>query len=221
MEENFDDIHIIPKKEYSDFEDIYRDDILDFIEFNNHYLVTTKNSELDSELGTDDIHNISIPIAAAVTAYARIHMSQFKNNPLFPNLYYSDTDSLYFDGPIPIDFVDQSKLGALKLEGIYDKAIFLAPKVYALKNNNEEIIKIKGLSKEAIKNNNITIDILSILLNKDHKLGFNQNKWFKNINQANIQVLEQIYTLQATNSKRELVYDKEDRLIQTKPILIK
>jgi hypothetical protein len=35
----------------------------------------------------------------------------------------------------------------LKLEGVYDKAFFLAPKVYALKNKDEEIIKIKGLTK--------------------------------------------------------------------------
>lgn len=41
-----------------------------------------------------ETHNISIGIAAAITAYARIFMSQFKNNPNF-NLYYSDTDSAY------------------------------------------------------------------------------------------------------------------------------
>ena len=29
-------------------------------------------------------------------------------------------------------------LGKMKLEGIYDKAIFIAPKVYALKNKEEE-----------------------------------------------------------------------------------
>jgi hypothetical protein len=31
--------------------------------------------------GTLETHNVSIAIASAITAYARIHMTQFKNNP--------------------------------------------------------------------------------------------------------------------------------------------
>lgn len=107
-------------------------------------------------------------------------MSQFKNNPNLPNLYYSDTDSLYFDGSIPDNFISPTELGKLKLEGIYDKAVFLAPKVYALQNSSQLIIKIKGLTKEAINNNKITLDSLELLFNKDYKFAFNQNKWFKN-----------------------------------------
>ena len=143
-------------------------------------------------------------------------MSQFKNNILLPNLYYSDTDSLYFDGPLPDSFISNIELGKLKLEGKYDEGVFLAPKVYALKNKEEELIKIKGLTKEAIKNNNITLDSLSTLLNKDHKLAFNQIKWFKNINTANINILEQIYTLKVTGNKRELIYEN-NMLINTVP----
>jgi hypothetical protein len=50
------------------------------------------------------------------------------------NLYYSDTDSIYIDrlAQRPEKFIKDTRLGALKLEGIYDKAVFLAPKVYAL-----------------------------------------------------------------------------------------
>jgi hypothetical protein len=33
--------------------------------------------------GNLETHNVSIGIASAITAYARIHMSQFKNNPNF------------------------------------------------------------------------------------------------------------------------------------------
>ena len=107
----------------------------------------------------------------------------------------------------------------MKLEGIYDQALFLAPKVYALKNNNEEIIKIKGFNKDAIKKNKINLDILSILLTEDFKLTFNQNKWFRNLMDANIQILEQIYTLKVTNLKRNLVY-KNNKLVGTKPLKI-
>jgi hypothetical protein len=48
------------------------------------------------------------------------------------NLYYSDTDSFYIDRPLPEKFISDTRLGALKLESIYDKAILLAQKVYAL-----------------------------------------------------------------------------------------
>jgi len=182
----------------------------------------TKNS-LSNDLNSKDSSNsnVSISIASAVTAYARIHMSQFKNNPLLPNLYYTDTDSVYFDGPLPDHYISDTELGKLKLEGIWDKALFLAPKVYALLNSDTgvEIIKIKGLTKEAVKNNNITFASLELLLNKDYKLALNQKKWFKNIINANIKILEQTYTLQITANKRELIYDNHI-LIDTKPILL-
>ena len=41
-------------------------------------------------------HNINIEIASPITAYARIHMSQFKNNKKY-KLFYSDTDSIYIN----------------------------------------------------------------------------------------------------------------------------
>jgi hypothetical protein len=63
-------------------------------------------------------------------------------------------------------------LGALKLEGLFDEVIFLAPKVYALKNKEGGIIKIKGLSKDSIIKNNINLDLVSMLLNKVQNLDF-------------------------------------------------
>ena len=55
-----------------------------------------KYNELDTYHGMD----INIAIASAITAYARVHMSIFKNNPLF-KLYYSDTDNIIVDRPLP------------------------------------------------------------------------------------------------------------------------
>jgi hypothetical protein len=68
--------------------------------------------------GNLETHNVSIGIAAAITAYARIHMSQFKNNPNF-NLYYSDTDSIYIDKPLPDHMISSTILGKMKLENKY------------------------------------------------------------------------------------------------------
>jgi hypothetical protein len=60
--------------------------------------------------GNLETHNVSIGIASAITAYARIHMSQFKNNPDY-NLYYTDTDSVYIDKPLADNLIDNKVLG--------------------------------------------------------------------------------------------------------------
>jgi hypothetical protein len=61
--------------------------------------------------------------------------------------------------------------------------------VYALKNDLEEIIKIKGLTKEGLSNNNIDFDSLQTLLNKDYSLILNQRKWFRSLSEANINIM--------------------------------
>jgi len=148
----------------------------------NKFLVSYSNPEsktLTLMDGNKETHNINISVAAAVSSYARIHMSQFKNNKDLPNLYYTDTDSTYFDGPLPDSFISSTILGKLKLDGIYDSqaTVFLAPKVYALKNQETEIIKIKGLSKDSILINNINIEILDQLLHQNSQIKVNQDKW--------------------------------------------
>jgi len=185
------------------------------------FLISYSNPE--SEIltlmdGAKETHNVNIAIAAAVTAYARIHMSQFKNNPAFPNLYYTDTDSVYFDGPLPDSFISPNELGKLKLEGIYDRTIFLAPKVYALQNHKDSIIKIKGLNKDSIKNNNINLDILESLLIKNTNIEFLQDKWFRSLSKGAISILKQSYNLKVTDNKRELIYNKNGKLIRTDPL---
>jgi len=155
-------------------------------------------------------------IAAAITGYARIHMSQFKNNKDY-NLYYSDTDSAYIDTPINETFISD-KLGFMKLEYICKDAVFLAPKVYSLITDSGEVImKIKGLSSKSL--NKITIDELKELLNKDSNFEAKQEKWYKDISSGNISIKEQIYTLKVTGNKRDLIY-KIDKLIDSKPIII-
>jgi len=126
-------------------------DIIDIIELGDKILVkyisddTKTSTMLYANLET---HNVNISIASCITAYSRIHMSQFKNNIDF-KLYYSDTDSIYIDRPLLSDKVNSKILGKMKLENVLDKAIFLAPKVYYLETINGKIIyKIKGLSHD-------------------------------------------------------------------------
>lgn len=51
---------------------------------NGKYLIAYENHEDDFS----KILNISVPIASSITAYSRIHMSIFKNNPIFNCFYH-------------------------------------------------------------------------------------------------------------------------------------
>lgn len=66
--------------------------------------------------------NISIPISLAVTANARVHMSQFKTMKGV-EVYYSDTDSIDTNKPLDSKFVGK-ELGKMKLEHIFKKVIY-------------------------------------------------------------------------------------------------
>src|SRR6266478_2198430 len=149
--------------------------MVDFFELGDKILVQYRfdikdqQTELYSNLET---HNVSIGIAAAITAYARIHMSQFKNNPDF-NLYYSDTDSIYIDKPLPEEMRSNTILGKMKLEYILKNAIFLAPKVYYLETED-----------------------------------------------GKIKIREDLYTLKVTDNKRKLIYNQNNKFINTIPYII-
>jgi hypothetical protein len=47
-----------------------------------------------------------------------------------------------------------------------------------------------------------------------------QNKWYRNFSDATIDVEAQIYTLAATENKRELIIDSTGKLIGTKPYML-
>lgn len=80
------------------------------------------NSE---EFGKPDrksiIKGISIPTAATVTSYSRIHINKIKLqiiNELKGKVYYSDTDSIITDVEFPDSMVYPSDIGKLKLESV-------------------------------------------------------------------------------------------------------
>lgn len=123
------------------------------------------------------VKNVSIPVAAAVTAYARIHMSQIKLNILKNNgkIFYSDTDSIITDKELDKSLVDPSEIGKFKLEYDVNKAIMPAPKVYylevkdpenILKDKDKYILRAKGgITKDT--QNRLTIKDYEGLLNGD------------------------------------------------------
>lgn len=182
---------------------------------NNKELLSFYN-KYDNELNKI---NISIPIASAITSYARIFMSKFKHN-LSKNLYYSDTDSLYLDIELDPKYISDSNIGQFKLEKIFEKALFLSPKMYAGKfiNKNgklEQFMKIKGVKI------NINFIKLIPLLFKDKHINLVQEKWFRDIdNSTIIKNYDTKHTLKLSSFKRDIIY-KNKIFTDTKPLKLK
>lgn len=240
MRDEFDKIQIVDADE---FDQILTENskgqniITDIISLDSCFMVQLKNidANLDSILDKETSnlykfhnkkdYNINVAIASAITSYARDYMAQFKNNPKL-KLFYSDTDSIYTNlSPSQMNellapgIISNTGLGKLKLEGLYKKAIFLAPKCYALMDLQPSCnltYKIKGLMKSV----DITMKDFEALLTKDVKLLKNQDKWFKDLSKGSIRVIEQSYTLQQTDNKRQLLYDN-NILVNTQPYKIK
>lgn len=154
----------------------------------------------------DDMYHgldVNIAIASAITGGARMWMSVLKNSSKF-NLYYSDTDSVVVDKPLPSIMVGK-ELGQLKLEHVIKRAVFLAPKVYGLITvDGIEVIKIKGITKDLLPD--IHIQDLEQLMFKDSSREFTQVKWFKKVMEGEITVSDIAYTLKVTSNKRNPIY---------------
>ncbi len=219
MIDSFPDITIFKdKKSYLKFMKDETQNVFDTIELGDKILVKHRSENKNRQTmlyGNLETHNTNVALASAITSYARIHMTQFKNNSNF-SLYYTDTDSAYIDKPLPDYMISETILGKLKLENILDKAIFLAPKVYSLITElAQHIYKVKGLSHDVILSHN---DFENLLI-KESFLKKLQTKWRKNLSQGNISVLDEVYTLKVTTNKRKLIYEN-GKLVGTEPYII-
>ena len=137
----------------------------------NKELVTFEDFNL---VHYDDNNNnamVNIAIAATVTADARVYMSYFKNLSGY-NVYYSDTDSIDLDKPLDHKYVG-FELSQMKLEHIFDEAVYLAPKMYGGKTSTYEYIKIKGLKYP------LPFKELLTLLKYGSSLTKPNQKWYK------------------------------------------
>ena len=157
------------------------------------------------------LNNISVPISAAIAAWSRIHMTHYIMK-YSNNICYIDTDGIKVNCELSSQYVG-NKLGQMKFEGNFTQAVFIAPKVYGGVNSNEMISKVKGLK-----------DIISYWLLKtllyipDVKI--RQFKWHRDFSNGVINIIDQIYTLSATENKRELVKDSLGAIISTRPYKI-
>ena len=188
-----------------DMMDLYGESIRDYIKLDN-FIVTVRNSLVHYEYNENEdmFHgfDVNIAIASAVTAGGRMWMSIFKNNPIF-NLYYSDTDSAAVDSPLPSYMVGEG-LGQFKLENVAERAVFLAPKVYALITEDGREI-VKGLSNKNTVGLNFST--LENLLHENSYTEFSQIKNRKHLIEGEIRKDTVAYTLMVTANKRQLMYE--------------
>lgn len=80
----------------------------------------------------------SVPIAAVITAYARMYMNKLMHLENY-KYYYTDTDSLVTDKPLPSKYIGK-ELGQLKLEYSDFKGLYISPKLYLIELNDGKII---------------------------------------------------------------------------------
>jgi hypothetical protein len=219
---------IVDNSELNDW--MENNNVLDILELGDNISLITyipqNDNDLDSLFNNMTNFNISISISAAITAYARIHMSEFKNpNLTFFNLFYSDTDSIVIDHPLPNDMVS-NELGKMKLEKIFKEAVFIGPKVYGgITEDSKETIKAKGYkNKDQFTHEQIKFKTLKSLLtlsenNEINKIELTHEKWFRSFELGEIKIKDQKYTLRPTDNKREFII-KDNKIIGTKPYVI-
>lgn len=169
---------------------------------------TPKTGDGEQTVG---INNISVPIAAAITSWSRIHMSNYIMK-YSDYIYNIDTDGIKVGCELNPEDVGL-KLGQMKDEGDFKEAVFIAPKVYGgITIQNEMVTKIKGLKSV------ISYWHLKTLLYATN-LKIAQPKWYRDFSNSTISIKDQLYTLAATNNKRELIRDSIGKLISTRPYL--
>lgn len=141
----------------------------------------------------------NVAIASFVTAYARIHMSQFFNKKGLL-IYYTDTDSLFTNKPLPNEVVDPKKLGLMKLEAVFKYFISIGAKNWiGIDTSGNTTCKMKG-SKIKLT----YLDFL-LLLQVDTDLKIYQNKWYKSFKESNVIIKNSPFTIKTNNNKRNLV----------------
>jgi hypothetical protein len=158
--------------------------------------------------------NVSVHIASAITAYARIYMHKIKKE-YQDSLYYSDTDSLIVDKEIDRELVSLDKIGLFKLENQVKRGIFISPKLYYLELENSVVKKSKGLDAALLSYK----DFLCLYKEKPIQVKVSNN-FIRDLKTYTINTSEQEIEVTGYLVKREKIFDQNGKWIETKPLLI-
>lgn len=101
----------------------------------------------------DEDSMLSVLVGSRVTALSRVHLlsairDTSKGN-VAKNFIYCDTDSVHT--LCEYDKVDNRKLGWLKNEGVFDYAVYIAPKSYLMYDGKDYEVHCKGVNTKVVK----------------------------------------------------------------------
>jgi hypothetical protein len=163
----------------------------------------------------------NVPIAAAVTAYSRMIINEYKIKALNLGIdvIYSDTDSLVVNNTLPQEWLSETELGKFKLEHTINTGYFLAPKLYHLICNNGKggeyfVSKNKGYSGK------ITTE-QAIELYSGKSLELTRQQWNRDWKQHTVWFnFEHNITINAPFNKRIKEFSIDGQWIGTKPLVL-
>jgi DNA polymerase elongation subunit (family B) len=141
---------------------------------------------------------ISVAIASAITAYARIHINKLKHMKGL-TVIYTDTDSIVTTTPIDSKYIG-SEIGQLKLETEIYEGLFAAPKVYYIESPDKSKSKAKGIG------NSLTKEEFSKLI-RGESVTSTKSYWQRNISRGEVEVVNRPFVTTALFQKRVKVFD--------------
>lgn len=162
-----------------------------------------KSLVITSEDNDDVFLKSSVPIASAITAYARMERAEILLDDSLDILYF-DTDgfkSLQKITELPkYKHLDHNGLGGLKYEGTFSESIFLMPKVYGgiYKESGEEFTKLKGFKDK------VEFNKFKDLLFKNKEITLTHNKWLRDWLKSEIKIMKSPYKFRINENKRKI-----------------
>jgi hypothetical protein len=167
----------------------------------NHRVLINLNMICESNIkNTNRIVMSNVAIAAAVTAYARIHMIYYK---LLPGTVYTDTDSIFTTDELS-ELLIGSDLGQMKdeLNGkIIQEGIFLGLKKYGYWYQDDNGSKVEASVFAGVKRDSLTFSEIIELFQgfKLHKTV--DNRFYKSFNNLNISIKPAHISIQKSDNK--------------------
>ena len=176
------------------------------------------NNKKDFEKQFNHFQDISIPISAFVTSYARIFINKIKLEILENNgnIYYSDTDSIILDKKYINPNWFSEEIGFFKLEYEIEEAYIISNKTYCLVlKNGKVIIKVKGVT-----NTSLTLHKFKEMYYKDVNVTAIKTNTITNFQKSSVLIEKKDVNINPDSyTKREKIFNKNLIWIDTKPLI--